>query len=207
MGQAKQKRAAQAAQIEQLRGVDVARVAAAVRKLAQAASTQQGVDCLALTWIARELLARLGVEAELAVGAAAWRVGGGDGDVISHTPAATPLGEGVPYHTWLEVAGHLLDVTTYQLPLKGAALDALDGGTTRVDWAPAYLFEPLERVSTYKDVAMLHAGLFHYQKVPGLKQAILARFSPDPEDAEAAWRIYQHPEAVVLGPVNLPSRP
>ena len=115
MGESK-RRAAEREQLnEAISQVDIPRLAAAIRKLATAASGHIGSDCYAHAAIAQVILAKLGVEARLVAGYAAWRVGDGDGDVILHAPAPGMVEQpgGVPYHMWLEIEDHLLDLTTY----------------------------------------------------------------------------------------------
>lgn len=82
------------------------RAGVAMRKLAQAASSHVGSDCYVHAAIGRELLKDLGIKTELKAGHAAWRIGSGDGDVMSHVDGVQgylPEGaQGFAYHVWLE---------------------------------------------------------------------------------------------------------
>lgn len=209
MGQAKQREAQEKTQLDALSRVDLDRVALAVRKLFLAAGPSVGMDCYDHAVIGVELLRRLGIEARIAVGYAAWRVGEGDGDVVAHTPKGQVFppqngaGEGrhAVFHAWIEVAGRILDLTTYQLRRKAAELDALDGGQTQVDWAPDYLFLDKTEVQDYAAVAKLNAGLSYYERVMDLERVMMATAKPtDAEAVEMAMMVYQNPDAAVIGP-------
>ena len=134
----------------------VARVSTALRKLATAASEHLGHDCCIHAALGRALLADFGVPASPVVGFAAWRVGEGDGDVISHTPYTKgylpPGVKGLAYHAWLDCSGCVIDFTTYQLPRKAQALDAMDGGHTTVRWCPDFLILPRDSIRSYEEV-------------------------------------------------------
>jgi hypothetical protein len=110
-------------------------VSAALRKLASASSGHLGSDCYVHAALGNRLLADLAIETKPVVGFAAWRVGNGDGDVISHTPRTQghlPAGgRGFAYHAWLDCSGFIIDFTTYQLSQKALTLDAADGGAHR----------------------------------------------------------------------------
>lgn len=204
MGQAKQRREKSAHMDEKLRHIDVARVADAINKLSIAASEKIGADCLLQTMLAQHILDRLGCESQMCIGFAAWRVAQGDGDVIAHLPLpgmdlSDPRRQ--PFHAWLRIGSHILDVTTSQLELKAAQLDSLDGGTTRVDWSPEYLLTPIEAVSTYERVAQGGTGLFFYREDAQLRDLVMANEPQlDEYDANLAWQLYQSPNAVVIGP-------
>lgn len=97
MGQAKQRRMAQERVKALFSEIDLARVAAAVQRVCAAASGNLGVDCYDQALLAQSVLQRLGVHAEIVIGYAAWRVGPGGGDVISHYPANdNPVGTAPP---------------------------------------------------------------------------------------------------------------
>lgn len=117
MAEAKRKKQQAAALAENLRPA-VTRVSHALRKLATAASGQFGGDCYVHAVIGQQLLKDLGFECQLVVGYAAWRVGDGDSDVISHTKEVDthlpPGVKGAVYHAWLEHDGCLVDFSTYQ---------------------------------------------------------------------------------------------
>lgn len=203
MGEAKRRAAALVKQEESLATVDIPRLAAAIRKLATAASGNLGSDCYIHSAIAQAVLGRLGVEAKLVVGHAAFRVGDGDSDVITHapTPGMIPQPGGIAYHVWLQIGSFLLDLTTYQLRRKAAQLDQLDGGNTTVTWCPDVLWVPFRSVSTLRDVIHLDAGLYYYREVPSLAAIIVSKAPAlDPADVEAAWMLYQNEDMLVCGP-------
>lgn len=184
----------------------IPRLANAIRKLATAASGNFGSDCFIHASIAKEILSRLGIESSLKVGHAAWRVGNGDSDIIMHIPTSdmTPQPGGIAYHAWLEVDGHILDLTTYQLESKGAQLDRLDGGKTTVSWCPEYIYSRKGYSSALRCVVQLSAGLYYYREKPELAETVIAAASqPDPDDVELAWLLYQNPEMIVVGPNNM----
>lgn len=203
MGEAKRRAAALDKQEESLANVDIPRLAAAIRKLATAASGNLGSDCYIHSAIAKAILGRLGIEAKLVVGHAAFRVGNGDGDVIMHapTPGMIPQPGGVAYHVWLQIGSFLLDFTTYQLKRKAIQLDRLDGGNTTVTWCPDVLWTPIRSISSLRDVIQLDAGLYYYREVPSVAAMIISSAPElDPTDVEAAWMLYQHEDMLVLGP-------
>jgi hypothetical protein len=90
MGEAKRRKAEREAALKSLEQCDIDRVAQALRKWLLACSPAFGFDCYLYAAHAKELLARLGVRAEIAVGYAMWRVGNGDYDVIGHSPWLPP---------------------------------------------------------------------------------------------------------------------
>ena len=213
MGEAKQRRALRASQDQAAKEVDMARVARAVNRLCQAASVEQGADCILQADLARHLLLRLGVESQVVGGAAAWRLGEGDGDVISHVPAPgtnvslAGLTKQIAFHAWLRVGTNLFDVTTADLRLKAQQLDEQDGGHTTVDWAPDFLFVPYAQVSSYREVAQGHAGLFFYQEDAAMTRVVRERIESVPQDDDALamlWVAYQNPDAMIMGPNNIP---
>lgn len=211
MGEAKRKKALRDAAVQSLSQIDIARVAAAVRKLFKAASSNRGVDCCSYAMYGQHLLQRLGVPAEVAIGYASWRVGDGDGDVIAHHPSCvggyigTPTSdlEAAPYHAWIDVAGRVVDFTTHDLPRKGAMLDALDGRRTTVTWHPDFLLA--EKHDVANGVTQVgqaqHAGVFYYERVPTLETRFLAEARPLEQDlCGMLWMIYQNPDVTVFGP-------
>lgn len=203
MGQAKIQAARKAAEAEAIASIDIDRVATAIRKLFSAASRVVGMDCLDHAVIGVALLGRLGVPAKVVVGYAAWRVGGGDGDVVSHAPEGQMIqGQGnLLFHAWIEVAGKILDLTTYQLKRKAALMDAADGGRTTVDWAPDYLFIDKTAVRSHRDVAQLEAGLCHYRRDESLERRVVAQLHPvDPLELQMVLAVYHNPQVEVIGP-------
>jgi hypothetical protein len=189
-----------------LASADLPRLSSALRRLATAASGNFGSDCYIHAAIAQKILGRLGVESQIIVGYAAWRVGNGDSDIILHAPLPNmpPQPGGVAYHVWLELGNHLLDFTTYQLRDKAAHMDKLDGGTTTVQWCPAFLFVLKSSVSPLHNVIQFRAGLYHYVRVPVLETTIIATAPQfDENDIDTAWLLYQNPELKVFGPNNM----
>lgn len=182
-------------------------VGEAIRKLMMASSDQYGKDCYLHAALGQALLKDRGFECDIQVGEAAWRVGDGDGDVVAHAQGMTtahiaPGATGKAYHAWLVYLGHVIDFTTYQLRQKGADLDAMDGGTTTVDWCPEMLILPRNKISSYEDVASLSAGLAYYQVRPALQESVSSGFTLDPEDLAMARLILANPQMVVIGPRN-----
>jgi len=206
MGEAKRRREAEIREEGAAVKVDMHRVAAAVNKICWAASPHHSQNCLLQAELARDLLADLGVSAQIVAGAAAWRLGQADGDVLSHVPKpgfkpAHP--NEVPFHAWLRIGGMIFDVTTADMREKATALDAQDGGRTNVDWAPPFLFVRVDQVSSYHDVAQGRAGLFFYQEDAYLTQLIndtINQNSRDAEDSRMVRLAYENPDANVFGP-------
>lgn len=185
----------------------VAPIAAAIRKLAQAASARLGTDCYVHAALGQALLRDRNCNTRLVAGYAAWRVGPGDGDVISHTPRVPghlpPGVRGTAYHTWLlhEEADWLVDFTTYQLRIKAAQLDEADGGHTLVQWCPDYLLLPSRSVRTYETVAQAPAaGVAYYEHRPELAERLRKEFVLDEEDLAMARLILANPQVQVFGP-------
>lgn len=188
----------------------VAQVAQGLKKLAIAASGALGMDCYLTAVLGQKVLEDFGIHAEIAVGHAAWRVGPGDSDVIAHVPSGNqyvPPGEiGLAYHAWLELPslGTLVDFTTYQLPLKAEQLDQYDGGATRVDWAPSYLFVQRSTCKTYGEVAAAAGPVaYFYQSVPEARELLAKSFVLDPADLAAARLVCRNPDINVVGPQSL----
>lgn len=186
----------------------VARVSAALRKLADAAGGQQGFDCHVHAVLGREALREFGVGCSTVVGLAAWRVGPGDGDAVSHVfnvPSHLPAGaKGMPYHSWLQAGDILIDFTTYQLKQKAAMLDQADGGATTVEWCPDFLLVPTSAKSTYEQVMRAPgAGVFFYAPNVELQHEVEGSYEHDPSDLEMLRVILANPDAKVMGPNNL----
>lgn len=208
MGDAKRKAKQQETRRPALEAAAAA-VGCALRKLARAASGSLGGDCYIHAHLGAVLLGDLGFSATPVVGYAAWRVGAGDGDVVSHTPYTqgyVPEGmKGFSYHAWLVCEGFVVDFTTYQLAQKAAELDAADGGHTQVDWFPDLLVLAPQEILPYRAVAQAPGpGVCFYEAHPELLTTLQARFEPDPEDVEAARLLLRNPDVVVMGPNSLP---
>ena len=207
MGEAKRRRLREAEQKDQRDALAeaVERVGAALRKLATAASGNIGRDCYLHAVLGQKLMAELGFKGYVAVGYAAWRVGSGDGDVISHTPHTVghvPAGmKGFAYHAWLTYEDFIIDLTTYQLEVKARELDAADGGHTTVAWCPPALLLPKRAVRTYQQVAKApDAGVAHYHAEPALGLKMMEGFKLDLDALAAARLILANPSMQVMGP-------
>lgn len=186
-------------------------VGPAMKKLALAASSNVGSDCLMHAELSRLALADLGLEAVLVVGSAAWRLGHGEGDVVAHNykvkgylpPGAT---RGFAYHAWLRFGDVLLDFTTYQLSRKAAELDAGDQGHTTVEWCPDMLVVPMSAVSTFDQVAAATGpGVFYYEHVPQMQTRVTVGLQHDSADLAALKLIMANPSVIVRGPNQLHS--
>lgn len=178
-------------------------VALSIRKLALAASDNLGSDCYMHAMIAKSMLTSLGVVTRLNAGNAAWRLGNGDGDVVTHIklPGVPYQANSYPYHIWLTCDRYLLDVTTYQLRAKARTLDELDGGKTTVDWCPDYLLVERDTVASFQDCQQKNAGVYHYRRDDVTEAIVLRKETKiDDEDLAAAWMIYKNPEINVEGP-------
>lgn len=217
MGEAKRRRSEIEALKERIAKLEEAAEKAghALRRLAGAASGNLGSDCFVHAAIGQALLADLGFNADIAVGEAAWRVGPGRGDVISHTPREksfspqqmNPEQQAHAYHAWLVVDGVVVDLTTYQLETKARMLDAADGGHTTVEWWPAVLVLPKQRVSTFEQTAAsLKAGVAFYQAHEDLQALVTSQRELDPEDLAAARLLMANPDMVAFGPNDVSNR-
>jgi hypothetical protein len=182
--------------------VDISRLSSAIRKLATVASDRLGADCFVHAAIIREILGEMGVVAKLVGGYTAWRLGSGDSDVILHAPMPGMVipEKALPFHVWLEVEGHLYDVTTYQLRLKAQQMDAQDGGKTNVEWCPDYLYVPKSSISPLIDVVQKNAGMYYYERNQDIERRVIETApEPDAEDVNNVWLLYQNPDCKVRG--------
>lgn len=182
------------------------RIADAVRKLSIASSELYGVDCYLHGALSQKLLQKNNIDSRIVVGFAAWRVGDGDGDVITHRPqpGVALMPGSAPYHVWLEITDQggegIFDITTYQLPDKARFLDALDGGHTTVSWSPSYIWTPRSNVSTFHAVVQGAAGLFYYEESTQMRRVVLSHAKPiDDAHLETLQLILQHPDVRVIG--------
>lgn len=186
----------------------IERLAGALKKLTTSASSNVGADCMLQAQLAQRLLQEAGIEAKLVVGESAWRVGPGDGDVITHSPQIggyAPAGaKALAYHAWLEMGSTILDFTTHTLSSKAESLDAMDGGRTTVAWCPSYLVMPKGDTLPLKDVVQApQAGVACYQELPGLYEAMVEQGlckEVDQDDLRVLRLIFGNPEMVVIGP-------
>ena len=179
------------------------RLASTMKRLTKAASGNLGSDCYIHAAIAQSILSKLGVESRLTAGWAAWRVGPGDSDMITHAPVESiiPQPGGMIYHMWLEIGSRILDLTTHSFRIKARHLDMLDGGHTTVVWCPDFLFVDKKSVTPLKDVIQHDAGMYYYSQQPAV-EAIVIDGAPelDMDDVNAAWMLYQNQDMVAFGP-------
>jgi hypothetical protein len=188
------------------------RLSQAIRKLTSSASPKFGADCLLHAKLAQAVLATQGMVAEVVVGEAAWRVGLGDGDVITHSPQIgghAPAGGGVAlaFHAWLEVGEYILDFSTHSLRVKAAQLDAADGGVTSVVWCPDYLVMKKAEALTVQEVASAYtAGPSCYRAIPELKAMMEIRGLVSEVAAEDVFHLqmlYKNPSIQLIGPNDI----
>lgn len=180
MGEASRKRQ-EAARVEMaLADIDRDAAAAAVRRVVEALSPGRGVDCTLYAQVGAALLRGLALPAAAVAGSAAWRVGPGDTDVISHAPEVTgqafepqDLGPSGLFHAWVDLPTHVVDFSTWTLASKAQLLDASDGGRTQVDWCPASLWAPKTAgLSPRQVVRSLEAGQFSYVRHPHIEPIV-----------------------------------
>lgn len=191
----------------------IARVAHALQKLTNSASMHIGADCMMQAKLAQRILQEEGINTRVVVGEAAWRVGPGDGDVITHSPRIggfAPQGvKAVAFHAWLEMGSTIVDFTTHSLKSKAAGLDELDGKTTSVLWCPEYLVMPTEDALQLQEVTQApKEGVACYQEIPELLEYLIFKglqSNVDEEDAILLRMIYEAPDMFVIGPNDLVS--
>lgn len=159
-----------------------------VRQVVSAVTDLPGSDCILYAAVGAGLLSKLGFDAEPAAGSAAWRVGEGDADVISHATEITgPVyGPGASegklagmFHAWVSVSttkgDDIVDLTTWQLKKKGRELDLADGGTTTVDYCPDFLWVSADsdKLLTPRDVLQSYdSGVFAYIRKPSVESVV-----------------------------------
>jgi hypothetical protein len=192
----------------------IERLSKALVKLTNAASLNLGADCLIHAQLAQRLMHDHGIASRFVVGAAAWRVGSGDSDVITHMPSSVPVLQGgklaIGYHAWLQIGDTIVDFSTHTLQRKGRELDALDGGTTNVVWCPDYLVVNARETKTFREVAQAPAeGVSFYAEIPGLLDMMVGRGlvtdQPDEYDLSMLRLVFASPDATVLGPCSNPA--
>lgn len=172
-----------------------------------AASAQPGSDALQHVDLARHLLSLEGLDSDVVIGFAAWRVGPGDGDVVihggGHDPSVTVVRQReneLGHHAWLETGGHVFDVTTYQLAVKAADLDRLDGRSTTVSWCPDYVLVPKAAIAPFVRVRQESAGLVYYERDAYLQSVVRKRAGAlSAEDLTALEFVYRNPGIEVRG--------
>jgi hypothetical protein len=168
MGQAKinkQKTLNNLAAFEQ---VDLNAMSQAIQKLMSATSAAHGQDCVAIAYIAQAAFKELGVNIDVEVGHAAWRVGKAVHSVSAHHPDAMSADVGnFPGHAWNRIGRNILDFTTYQIPMKLREMDVIDGYITPIEWSvPDYLLVDQSTCTTFARVRDSYdVGIFSYDPV------------------------------------------
>ena len=117
-----------------------------------------------------------------------------------------PGAQGFAYHAWLVCGTKIIDLTTYQIPRKAAELDAMDGGHTQLDWAPALLIANFADVKSYAAVQQGSAGMFYYERDRRIEKILAETSILDPEDVAHARLILRNPDLMVMGPNDIPQR-
>lgn len=178
--------------------LDVEKFARALRMVCSAISDFHGADCVLYSLVGSAGLQAIGVQANPVAGSAAWRVGPGDGDMISHAVEAVhqmfvPAGaiQAGMFHAWIEIddgdKGILFDPTTFQIPMKAKSLDDLDGGRTTVKFAPEYLWIPKgdgDRIDFDQVAQHPDEGVFSYLRKAPVEKVV---FAPE---RQASYRGY-----------------
>lgn len=186
----------------------IQRVANGLKKLTTSTSSHIGTDCWEHATLAHKVLSEMGIETQIVAGAAAWRIGPGFSDVISHLLDGG-LHEfkgmrALAYHAWLKYQDDVLDFSTHALALKAKQLDALDGGKTTVEWCPDYLQLPAAQVKTLQEVAESDSpGLAYYEEVPNLYTYLKDQGyvnEMDTVDLAALRMLIANPDMKVFGP-------
>lgn len=192
MGEAKRKKLAQlmaATGSRTLSATEINQVKDSVKQVVGAVTDYHGADCLLYAHVGADLLRSLGMDAKMVAGSAIWRIGSGDGDVISHAReinGAKYAQEGAQnagmFHAWIEAPGLVIDFSTSTLRSKAKQLDEADGGTTQVDWCPDMIWHSTitpdpkagTAVNTPKNVQMaMNAGVFNYTRHEDIEAVVL----------------------------------
>ena len=191
----------------------------AVEALFTTSSAGTNHDCIGVAVLVIALLKKRGIDAELCVGDAAWRVDGqASGGVISHVSqqpgvstvikpeSLDPNVDTFPFHAWIKLNEiWYCDFSTYQFQSKMDVLNQ-DGQNVPVTWKPPFLMFTKSDVSGYFDVAnSFSAKVIYYSE----RQALLDKVnqkSPtaDNDDLAALELIYNQIESgeleTVIGP-------
>lgn len=205
MGQAKNKVNFNQKLEELIQNGTIANIALGLKKMMQATSADYGLDCHTHALFGQRMLIEAGItDAQVNVGFASWRVGNGDGDVISHVKdvkSYPSLPNALAFHAWISAGHYLIDFSTYQIADKAAALDAMDGGKTDVAWAPEYLVVKKDTISTERDVAKFTKGLYYYERDLVIEAKVRSGERPlKEEDLETLRTIIRNPNVFVAGP-------
>lgn len=203
MGEAKRRKAEAAAVAaatrEQLANIDAASLASAVQQVVLACTDIHGADCLLYATIGAGVLRTLGIDANPVAGSAVWRVGPGDTDTISHASelqgalyAHAGAVQAGMFHAWIEAPGLEADFSTNTLKLKAEQLDAMDGGTTTVVWAPSYFWMTADSPargrmkSPMQVLKAMDPGVFAYVRHAVIEKVVLPQMSEIMKDMSSA---------------------
>lgn len=196
MGEANRRRAAEAAQAQNMPSPeDLELIAKAMHQVVGAITSSFGADCLMYAGVGAKVLTALGMPAKMVAGSAGWRIGPGDGDMISHAVemhsqmSTIGIPEGAKaagmFHAWVESGDTIVDFTTGSLREKARYLDQMDGGRTQVDWAPEFLVTPKRKVKSLQDVANgFDIGVYAYIQHPQI-EAVVFKNHADKMDFDA----------------------
>lgn len=159
-------------------------LAIAIHKVIGSITAAYGADCLMSSMVAAEVLRQMGHDARAVAGSAAWRVGKGDSDVITHAlelvgqssahfmPADGEVPAGL-FHAWVEIGDQIVDFTTGTLREKARILDRMDGGTTVVDWAPDVLWVDRSTCKSFRQVANgFDVGVYAYVRHEQIERTV-----------------------------------
>ena len=134
-------------------------------------------NCILVANVLNYILLDQGIENYICIGYAAWSVGQGNNDIITHLPSSRPINDvsGIDVHAWIEIGAEriILDFTTYQLKKKGKLLEEADGLKTNVKWCPSYLITSQDKVKSLSEIKKSKfAGKYKYEKDNKLKEEL-----------------------------------
>lgn len=162
----------------------------AISQVVGAATNFHGADCLLYAGVAAKVLQTMGYPARMVAGSAVWRVGPGDGDVVSHaleinapgtvnSATFAPSNSGAKalmFHAWVEVGEDIIDFTTASLADKAAQLDKMDRRHTQVDWSPQALWLQKNQCLDLLDVVNApDAGVCAYQRHESIEKIVMGK--------------------------------
>lgn len=212
MGEATRKRK-QAEHLKKLlASVDRSALQKAVNQVVRAITDFHGADCLLYASVGAGLLNQLGVPARAAAGSAAWRVGPGDSDLISHAPElagpqfqpANIVGHAVMFHAWIEVGDHVIDLTTGSLSDKARMLDQADGGSTRVEWCPSALWMDKAQMPSLTSVRdHPTAGVCAYIRKESVEKVVLSSIDTGSLDVAIHAAVHAYRAALTGTPLQV----
>lgn len=171
--------------------IDKDHFAAAVKQVVSAVTSFAGADCILYSVVGAGLLNKLGLKSVPVAGSAAWRVGPGDADAISHATEVTgqhfaPEGKSAGlFHCWIQtvtdanfthaIGFDIIDTSTWQLKKKARELDAMDGQVTKVDFCPEYIWDNAKSkklLSPRAVVSSFDVGVYAYLRKPEIEKII-----------------------------------